>query len=472
MKVVMLGTGAADGWPTPFCWCASCAQAAAAGHIRRQTSALIDDIILLDCGAEAPRSAVQSGRRLDRVRLILFTHAHPDHCDPQAVLWRRWASIRERLVIAGPPDALERCEQWIGPDDPIDFEPLSAGSTLDVVGYSVTAVAATHTPGALLYAITAPDGSSLLYATDTGPLTDDTVAALGGRRFDAAFVELTWGDVLDHGTAHLDLATFPDTLRRLRDVEAITDETDVVAIHLGHRNPPEPELSRRLASWGARAVLDHDEVVVSQRVESPCGETTTASISDAVRAVQPRRTLILGGARSGKSVEAERRAAAASHVVYVATAVRGSRDGDTADTEWDERVALHQQRRPQHWTTVETIDVAELLRTAAPGSTLLIDCLTLWLSSQLDRLGVWTDDNSGEHPDAAEKFAPLLSDLIDALRHTQARVICVSNEVGSGIVPDSASGRLFRDLLGTVNASVASVSEEVLLVTAGRAVSL
>lgn len=90
IDVVLLGTGSADGWPNPFCVCASCRTAAARGEIRGQTAALVDGTILLDCGPEIPRAAVHAGRSLAGVRHILFTHAHPDHVGPAALLFRAW----------------------------------------------------------------------------------------------------------------------------------------------------------------------------------------------------------------------------------------------------------------------------------------------------------------------------------------------------------------------------------------------
>jgi adenosylcobinamide kinase/adenosylcobinamide-phosphate guanylyltransferase len=96
----------------------------------------------------------------------------------------------------------------------------------------------------------------VLYATDTGPLPAATVDALRGAELDLLLLEETFGDVLDHGTRHLDLHTFPSELSRLRAAGAVTRATDVVAVHLGHHNPPAPELARRLTPWGARLVED------------------------------------------------------------------------------------------------------------------------------------------------------------------------------------------------------------------------
>lgn len=165
----------------------------------------------------------------------------------------------------------------------------------------------------------------------------------------------------------------------------------------------------------------------------------------------PWRTLILGGARSGKSFEAERRLAGEPHVTYVATA---RPELEEWDSEWAERVQAHRDRRPATWETIETLDVAKVLNEAT--GVVLVDCLSLWLGDAI------------EHDD----YAARIDELVEAWRGTRARVTAVSNEVGSGVVPDSASGRLFRDELGSLNARVAAESDEVLLTVAGRVVRL
>ncbi len=180
-------------------------------------------------------------------------------------------------------------------------------------------------------------------------------------------------------------------------------------------------------------------------------------------AAATHRTLLLGGARSGKSSLAERLLADADDVTYVATA--GRREGDA---EWAERIELHRARRPGRWRTLETCELAPLL--AEPGGPVLVDCLALWLTDAMDRVGAWEDEawyGGGE-----ARLRERTGLLVTALRRTPRRVVSVSNEVGSGIVPATASGRRFRDELGRLNAAVAGVCEDVRLVVAGRALRL
>jgi len=428
MRLTLLGTGAADGWPNPFCSCSSCGWARATGTIRGQTAALIDRDMMLDCGPEAPRAAARLGISLAGVRHLLLTHRHPDHTAPPALLWRSWAQRREPLDLIGPPAALRECAAWIGPTDPVTITPVAAGDALQAGGRQVRVLAADHPDAAVLYEI----DRRLLYATDTGPLPAETLAATAGAEYRLVLLELT-------GCArqHLDQETFPAQLAALRRRGAVTDATRVVAVHLGHRNPIGPELDRRLAGWGAEAVPDGTvlDVAGDQPPRQPRSPTARRP---------PRRVLILGGARSGKSVEAERRLAAEPDVTYVATGPAPGPD----DVDWATRVTQHRARRPPAWRTVETTDLLALL--ADPPGPLLIDCLPLWLSAHLD-------DEPAAHA------------LVAGWRDTSGLVVLVSSEVGSGVHPASALGRRFRDALGALNTRLAEVSDEVWLVTAGIA---
>ena len=169
--------------------------------------------------------------------------------------------------------------------------------------------------------------------------------------------------------------------------------------------------------------------------------------------------MVIGGARSGKSRYAESLFAAAQGVTYVATAP--PRPGDD---EWVARVAHHRARRPAHWTTVETADITALLLSAGRGETLLVDCLTLWLTGVMNDAGAWDGDLS-----LVDKQIDL---LLDAWKMTQAQVVAVSNEVGQGVVPATRSGRLFRDTQGRLNAALAQRSDDVVFMVAGRPVPL
>jgi adenosyl cobinamide kinase/adenosyl cobinamide phosphate guanylyltransferase len=166
-------------------------------------------------------------------------------------------------------------------------------------------------------------------------------------------------------------------------------------------------------------------------------------------------TLLLGGARSGKSAVAERLAtslAAGGAVLYVAT---GSALGATGDDDGDmaARIAAHRARRPAAWMTIEAgAALAGALR-AHPGGTALVDALGTWVAAH-DELRVDVDE------------------LVATLAARPGDTVVVSDEVGLGVHPSSEIGRRFRDVLGMVNTAVAEVADEVLLVIAGRVLPL
>lgn len=167
------------------------------------------------------------------------------------------------------------------------------------------------------------------------------------------------------------------------------------------------------------------------------------------------RTLLLGGARSGKSRHAE--GLLADEVVdYLATARH-----DLGDAEWEERIAGHVARRPATWRTVEPADLPAALR--APRSCpVLVDDLGVWLTAELDDAGAWTEAER-----AVPRVRGRVAELVEAVATCPVSLVLVSPEVGHGVVPATRAGRLFRDELGALNTAVAAACDEVLLLVAG-----
>jgi adenosylcobinamide kinase/adenosylcobinamide-phosphate guanylyltransferase len=161
----------------------------------------------------------------------------------------------------------------------------------------------------------------------------------------------------------------------------------------------------------------------------------------------PPLTLILGGARSGKSRYAERLVEQAGGGTYLATAEAG-------DAEMRARILQHRARRGSAWQTIEEPRDLEsaLLRAGAAGRPVLVDCLTLWLSNIL----------------LADADLDLAGDaLLAALPRLTVPALLVANEVGLGIVPDNALARRFRDAAGRLNQSIAAIADRVLFIAAG-----
>lgn len=156
-------------------------------------------------------------------------------------------------------------------------------------------------------------------------------------------------------------------------------------------------------------------------------------------------TLVLGGARSGKSAVAEGLAGGSPEVTYVATGV--AHDPDMAA-----RIDAHRCRRPARWRTVEAgTDLVGAVRRSA--GTVLVDSLTTWVAE-------------------ADGFSVDAGGLCQALEERDGDTVVVSDEVGLGVHPSTEAGRRFRDALGLLNQAVAAAADEVLLVVAGRVLPL
>ena len=172
------------------------------------------------------------------------------------------------------------------------------------------------------------------------------------------------------------------------------------------------------------------------------------------------RTLVLGGIRSGKSRWAEeaiaKSLAPGQTVRYLASGPAGR-----ADEAWDYRVAQHRNRRPAHWSTVETDDITTQLR-QSPDTPTLVDDLGAWLTSTLDRRRAWENGS----------VAAPVADMIAAVSAFGSTLVLVSPEVGLTVVPATASGRRFADELGTLNQRVAALCDQVVLVVAGQGVPI
>ena len=168
--------------------------------------------------------------------------------------------------------------------------------------------------------------------------------------------------------------------------------------------------------------------------------------------------LLLGGARAGKSAHALR--LAASHrrrseakVCFIATA-------QALDEDMTARIARHQTERPGHWRTIEELyRIDEALQKTSEVDVVIVDCLTLFVSNWLLRY-------EDEHE--CEQFVRRITrDFLELARSQQQTIICVSNETGLGVVPETRIGRVFRDLLGRVNQDFAAAADEVHLLVAG-----
>ncbi|MEV4184961.1 bifunctional adenosylcobinamide kinase/adenosylcobinamide-phosphate guanylyltransferase [Streptosporangium canum] len=396
MKVLISGTAAALGWPAPGCGCASCGRLAP-GH-RRPTEVTLTggSVRLPPTGPLPPGHRVSTGPD----GLTLTTPGG------------------ERVLYATPAASH-------------DTQPPASHDTPPPASHD-TPAASHDTPSPA--SAPSPDSRD-------APPPADRYGERGAERVPAraedgpAACDLVLIDVLDR----------PERLGDLRRRGVVGERTHVVAVDIDHRVPTEAELARRAALWGVRAVPDGTVLDTGEPVPG--------------RSPRPRRTLLLGGTRSGKSAEAELRLAGEPEVLYVATGPSG---GD--DAEWTRRVQAHRDRRPAHWGTAETTDLAGLLRTAEVP--MLIDGLGTWVAAVFDECDAWSGG------DGRDAVTARCDELVAAWRQARAQVVAVSDEVGLGVVPATSSGRMFRDVLGRLNQRLALESEDVALVAAGRLLPL
>jgi len=165
-------------------------------------------------------------------------------------------------------------------------------------------------------------------------------------------------------------------------------------------------------------------------------------------------TLLVGGARSGKSTLAVRRASSAGAVVFIAT-------GEAGDEEMAARIEAHRSERPAGWTTVEEpVELRAALESSPATAFLIVDCLSLWVSNLIGR----------DWDDAAIETESVR--VAEAAHGRGGQTVVVTNEVGLGVVPATPLGRRYRDVLGRVNAAFAEAADEALLVVAGRTLRL
>ena len=158
-------------------------------------------------------------------------------------------------------------------------------------------------------------------------------------------------------------------------------------------------------------------------------------------------SFFIGGARSGKSISADKHTLSLGEKpFYMATC-------EILDEEMERRVKRHKERRDKNWTTIlAPLDVSDEIKKLGAKGPILVDCLTLWLSNHLLK---------------KNNLEKKIDELANTLINAKADIVLVSNEVGTGIVPDNALAREFRDNAGLMNQKIASVSDEVYWVVAG-----
>jgi phosphoribosyl 1,2-cyclic phosphate phosphodiesterase len=264
MRLTFLGTGGSEGYPAAFCECMRCqtARSLAGKNIRRRSSLLIDDDLLLDLGPDVPSALQELGLSLAKLRYVLITHAHDDHFLPIQLKYRHpryGARCLPPLVVFGSQPSLARLGELPMPyaEVRVDSRPVVAGEWFEAAPYRILPLAAQHAPAlqALVYVVSRSD-ASVLYATDTGALPEPTWRLLEGCHLDAAVFDATfWSAPGDDD--HLTLDEVVHSAHKLRELGVLDERSTVLATHLSHRSQPDHAgLEQRLAGTGVIPAYD------------------------------------------------------------------------------------------------------------------------------------------------------------------------------------------------------------------------
>ncbi len=278
MQVTFLGTAAANAFPEAFCQCDNCQRARLLGgpSLRKRSSALIDDVMLIDLGPDIMTASNLHGRPLTGVRYCLQTHAHADHMDTSHLLSRspaygvvgapRLHLYASRATLQVAAQLLERDCAPSGLLDPemgerlnLQIHPVEAGQSFTLGAYRVTAFAANHDPFVepLLYAVQT-DARTIFYGADTAALPEETWRGFHQHRlcFDLVILDHTYGSH-ELGEDHLSAYQLIEHVARMREEELLTADARVLATHIAHEgNPPHPELAAFAAEHGYEVAYD------------------------------------------------------------------------------------------------------------------------------------------------------------------------------------------------------------------------
>ena len=243
MKVTMLGTGAAEGWPALFCRCAACLNARVLGgkNLRTRSSALIDDTLKIDFPPDILHQVIANGLDLCALSALLFTHAHDDHFSGAELQYLGpyfVQSLRPApLPVYGPAPIMEWLQKNLKLDRlPLTLYTLDAARPVCIAPYHVTPLLARHDPTqpCFNYIIEDAQGATLLYATDTGWYDDATWEFLRQFRLDGIVVECQKGLKEDGYAGHLSIADVIRMRQRLIDGGSFAVHNPVVVTHLSH----------------------------------------------------------------------------------------------------------------------------------------------------------------------------------------------------------------------------------------------
>lgn len=243
MRIQILGTAAAEGWPAIFCGCNTCARARVAGgkNLRSRASIQIDDIFKIDLPPDTYYHSIRFGLKLSELKYLFFTHSHGDHFAPDEIEYLRTSfahNLKNAPVrIYGSPKVIgtirKRCERR---SLPVELNTAEPYVPIHADYLTFTPVIARHSPTEQCFNyIVQSEQATVLYASDTGLYDQDTMVHLTGYKFDLLIVECTLGtSFLIPSRRHMTLRGVLKLWARLIQAGAATRETRVVTTHFSH----------------------------------------------------------------------------------------------------------------------------------------------------------------------------------------------------------------------------------------------
>ena len=268
MRVLFLGTGAAEGYPAVFCECAHCTTARARGgrNLRRRSALLVNDDLLIDMGPDLVASMHATGANLGRVATMLITHSHGDHFHLPNLYMRRsnfCATTPAQMDVYGTPPTMEAIntaanERNLSAEEfHLRLNTIRPGDSWQAGRYRVTAFQAAHAEELepVIFAVE-ENGRTLLYASDTGPFPAETWQQLREFKFDCAIVESTMG-IGPPGTHHLSMQQCVEHHQMLENEGLVQPHARRYATHFSHnRTPPYLECAEFFAPHGIEPAYD------------------------------------------------------------------------------------------------------------------------------------------------------------------------------------------------------------------------
>jgi len=259
MKITLLGTGAAEGVPSIFCNCKTCeiSRINKGRNIRRRSSAMINEELLIDCGPDLFASCSSLGLSLDKIIGILVTHCHFDHFYPENLEIRgpryQWG-LESIINIIANSSVFYKLSQLGYKDEELHIKRIIPYFYNEIIlqNFKITPIVANHAKeygGAMNYVIT--DGNkTILYASDTGIYAEEQYKKLEHYFFDGIIVDAT-SALRDYSSKnHMNLNGIIEMKQNLFEKSIIDEKTIIVATHFSHdSNPPHDELSRELAKF-------------------------------------------------------------------------------------------------------------------------------------------------------------------------------------------------------------------------------